>query len=134
MSELVVILKDGNKRNVKGAVLADKAAPPFTERRDGYRLRWWGADHSASVRIRALVEKAEEYTNGLCPFMAECYKTLGFVLWSVHVPPALGASPSACACPSTPGLGTIAALSSTVRWNSAAKAATDTGASWTGAM
>ena len=79
MSELVVILKDGTKqRNVKGAVLADKANPPFTERRDGYRLRWWGVDHPASVKIRALVGKAE-YTNGLCPFMAECYKTLGLV-------------------------------------------------------
>jgi hypothetical protein len=55
MSELVVILKGGNKqRNVIGAVLADKAAPPFAERRDGYRLRWWGTDHPASEKIRIL--------------------------------------------------------------------------------
>lgn len=73
MSELVVILKGGTKqKNVRGAVLADKANPPFTKRRDGYRLRWWGADHPASKKIRDLVE-IEEHGDGLCPARSSCF-------------------------------------------------------------
>jgi len=69
MSELVVIMKGGRKqRNVKGAVLANKARQPFAVNHDGYYLRWWGIDHPVSKRVRELVK-----VNGLCPARAWCF-------------------------------------------------------------